>query len=307
MMPSSVEGAPRRSRWPPPHIPGAAPGGATGHLLLFTRTAHPRIGCAGRFAGWLSPFLSVRSATVRGMRVGVVILPDQPWAAARHRWRRAEEYGFDHAWTYDHLGWRELVDGPWFDAVPTLTAAATVTSKIGLGTLVASPNFRHPVSFARQLTALDDISGGRFILGLGAGAGGGSLDAALLGGPPPTPPQRSDPVAEVTQLLDLLLRGGHGTRPGGYYEGADARDRPGGVQQPRLPFIVAANGPRAIALAAAFGQGWVTTGDRAAGPEGWWRAVAGNAARLDEALEKTGRPAAGVPRYLSLDASGTFA
>ena len=86
------------------------------------------------------------------VRVGIVILPDERWSVARERWRRAEEYGFHTAWTYDHIGWRSLVDGPWFDAVPTLTAAALVTSTIRLGTFVASPNFRHPVPFARELT-----------------------------------------------------------------------------------------------------------------------------------------------------------
>ena len=68
------------------------------------------------------------------MRAGVVILQDQRWATAQRRRRRAEEYGFDHAWTYDHIGWRDLVDGPWFDGLMTLTAAATVTSRIRLGT-----------------------------------------------------------------------------------------------------------------------------------------------------------------------------
>jgi alkanesulfonate monooxygenase SsuD/methylene tetrahydromethanopterin reductase-like flavin-dependent oxidoreductase (luciferase family) len=58
-----------------------------------------------------------------------------------------------------------------------------VTSRIPLGTFVASPNFLHPVSFARQLTALDDISNGRFVLGLGAGVGGAGFDARVLGGP----------------------------------------------------------------------------------------------------------------------------
>ncbi len=46
------------------------------------------------------------------VRFGIVILPELRWAEAQQRWRRAEEYGFDHAWTYDHLGWRDLVDGP---------------------------------------------------------------------------------------------------------------------------------------------------------------------------------------------------
>src|ERR1700729_2070292 len=102
------------------------------------------------------------------VRIGIIILPDLRWREASRRWCRAEEYGFAHAWTYDHLGWRDLVDGPWFDAVPTLTAAAMVTSRIQLGTMVASPNFRHPVSFARQLTALDDVSQGRLVLRVGA-------------------------------------------------------------------------------------------------------------------------------------------
>jgi alkanesulfonate monooxygenase SsuD/methylene tetrahydromethanopterin reductase-like flavin-dependent oxidoreductase (luciferase family) len=87
------------------------------------------------------------------VRFSIVILADQRWQRAARRWQQAEAYGFDHAWTYDHLGWRDLVGGPWFDAVPTLTAAALATSTIALGTLVASPNFRHAVCFARQLTA----------------------------------------------------------------------------------------------------------------------------------------------------------
>jgi hypothetical protein len=89
------------------------------------------------------------------VRLGVVILPELRRAELVSTWRRAEELGFDHAWTYDHLAWRSLRDSPWFGAIPTLVAAATATTRIRLGTLVASPNFRHPVSFARELIALD--------------------------------------------------------------------------------------------------------------------------------------------------------
>ena len=81
------------------------------------------------------------------MRLGVLILPEDPWPDARRKWQRAEQLGFDHAWTYDHLAWRGLRDSPWFGAVPTLAAAAAVTSTIRLGTLVASPEVRHPVPF----------------------------------------------------------------------------------------------------------------------------------------------------------------
>jgi len=241
------------------------------------------------------------------VRYGVIILADQRWEQGERRWRLAEEYGFDHAWTYDHLGWRDLVDGPWFDAVPTLAAAAMVTSRIALGTLVASPNFRHPVSFARQLTALDDISGGRLLLGLGAGAGPPSFDAAVLGDPPLTARERADRFAEFTQLLDQLLREDHVFWRGRYYAAVDARNLPGCVQRPRVPFVVAGNGRRSIGLAAALGEGWVTTGLTTESPQEWWRSVARASGWLDEALEAAGRPPGQVRRYLSVDASGTYA
>ncbi len=241
------------------------------------------------------------------MRFGLVILPDQRWQRAARRWQLAEDYGFDHAWTYDHLGWRSLVDGPWFDAVPTLTAAATVTARIRLGTLVASPNFRHPVSFMRQLTALDDVSNGRIMLGLGAGAGGASFDSHVLGAPVLSPRQRVDRYAEFAELLDLLLRTDHVTWRGRYYEAVDARNLPGCVQRPRIPFVMAADGSRSIALAARLGDGWVTTGSQAAGPAGWWRVVGDSMSRFRDALAVAGRKVSQVPTYLSLDASGVYA
>jgi alkanesulfonate monooxygenase SsuD/methylene tetrahydromethanopterin reductase-like flavin-dependent oxidoreductase (luciferase family) len=242
-----------------------------------------------------------------GVRFGLVILADQRWQQAARRWRLAEDYGFDHAWTYDHLGWRSLVDGPWFDAVPTLAAAASVTGRIKLGTLVASPNFRHPVSFMRQLTALDDISNGRIVLGLGAGAGAPSFDSRVLGAPALSPRQRVDRYAEFAELLDLLLRNDHVTWAGEYYAAVDARSLPGCVQRPRIPFVMAANGSRSIALAARLADGWVTTGSHEAGPTEWWQAVGDNMSRFTDALAGAGRDARQVPTYLSLDASGEYA
>lgn len=240
------------------------------------------------------------------MRIGIVILPDQRWSVAGRRWQRAEEYGFDHAWTYDHLGWRDLVDGPWFDAVPTLTAAAMVTRRIRLGTYVASPNFRHPVHFAREVTALDDIAQGRTLLGLGAGGTG--FDAAVLGRPELSAGRRVDRFGEFLELLDLLLREQRATWSGSYFSAVDARSTPGPVQQPRPPFVVAANGPRALALAARFGDGWVTTGppadDRT--EDEWWDSVAAGAARFDAALTEAGRSGDSVSRYLNLDSAPVY-
>ncbi|MFD0856850.1 LLM class flavin-dependent oxidoreductase, partial [Actinomadura adrarensis] len=114
------------------------------------------------------------------MRHGVMILPEHRWPQARDVWTRAERMGFEHAWTYDHLMWRWFKDRPWFATIPTLTAVAAVTSRIRLGMLVASPNFRHPVNLAKELMTLDDISDGRLVCGVGAGADG--FDARIRGG-----------------------------------------------------------------------------------------------------------------------------
>ena len=233
------------------------------------------------------------------MRIGIVILPDERWSVASRRWRLAEEYGFDHAWTYDHLGWRDLVDGPWFDAVPTLTAAATVTRRIGLGTYVASPNFRHPVHFTREVTALDDISQGRLILGVGAGGIG--FDSAVLGAAGLTPRQRVDRFAEFLDLLDRLLREDRTDFAGAYYTAVDARSTPGPVQRPRPPFVVAANGPRSMRIAARWGQGWVTTGKGGDTVEEWWAGVGELAKRFGDLPGSDG-----LDRYLSLDSAPVF-
>ncbi|AEB42113.1 luciferase family protein [Micromonospora maris AB-18-032] len=238
------------------------------------------------------------------MRIGIVILPDQRWSVARHRWQQVDEWGFDHAWTYDHLGWRDLVDGPWFDSMATLTAAATVTSRIRLGTLVASPNFRHPTAFARQVTALDDVSDGRVLLGLGAGGIG--FDSAVLGGETLPPRQRVDRFGEFTELLDAILREDGTTWRGDWFAAVDARNNPGCVQQPRVPFVVAANGPRSMRLAARYGQGWVTIGNGGDDLDTWWAGVAETVARFDSVLAAQGRDPDALDRYLSLDAAPIF-
>ena len=233
------------------------------------------------------------------MRTGIVILPQPRWAQASTLWQRAEEYGFDHAWTYDHLAWRSLADEPWFATVPTLAGAALVTSTIRLGTWVASPNFRHPVPFAKELMTLDDMSDGRMLLGVGSGGLG--FDAAVLGQAPLTPGQRVERLEEFVTLLDELLTHPVTSHTGTYFHADAARTIPGCVQQPRLPFLVAANAPRAMSVAARRGDGWVTTGAEGQETvEAWWRSVAQLSARYTDALAEAGRPA-GTPRYLNLD------
>jgi alkanesulfonate monooxygenase SsuD/methylene tetrahydromethanopterin reductase-like flavin-dependent oxidoreductase (luciferase family) len=73
------------------------------------------------------------------MRLSTVILPIYRWhEQGREVWQRAEQLSFHAACTYDHLSWRTFRDRPWFGAVPTLTAAASATEHVRLGTLVTS-------------------------------------------------------------------------------------------------------------------------------------------------------------------------
>lgn len=195
-----------------------------------------------------------------GLRVGVLILPDHRWSAAASTWARAEQLGFVHAWTYDHLTWRGHRDLPWFGAIPTLTAAAMATDTIALGTLVASPNFRHPVPFAKELITLDDVSGGRLIAGIGAGTDG--WDSAMLGGPPWGRRERTERFEEFVALTDLLLRDPCASYTGNYYSANEARTYPGCIQQPRVPLAIAASQRRGMTVAARHGDFWVTTGSR---------------------------------------------
>ncbi len=192
------------------------------------------------------------------MKLSTVILPIERWSISKEKWRRAEELGFHAAYTYDHLSWKRLEDRPWFGAVPTLCAAALSTNEIRLGTLVSSANFRHPVPFAKEILSLDDISEGRLIVGIGSGGVGS--DASVLGLEPWSPLERSERFEEFVVLLDELLRSPVSSRTSKYYSARSARMIPGGVQQPRPPFVIAATGPRGFDLVARFASGWVTTG-----------------------------------------------
>ncbi|MBO7935233.1 MULTISPECIES: LLM class flavin-dependent oxidoreductase [unclassified Streptomyces] len=235
------------------------------------------------------------------LRLSTVILPYLRWnAGGRSAWTRAEQLGFHTAYTYDHLSWRTFRDGPWFGAIPTLTAAAAVTDHLRLGTLVTSPNFRHPVTLAKELISLDDISGGRVTLGIGAGGTG--FDATALGQEPWTPRERADRFAEFVPLLDRLLTEDSVSYEGDHYAAHEARNIPGCVQRPRLPFAVAATGPRGLRLAARHGQAWVTTGDprlyENGTPEQSVQAIRGQVERLTDECVAQGRDVNELDRIL---------
>jgi alkanesulfonate monooxygenase SsuD/methylene tetrahydromethanopterin reductase-like flavin-dependent oxidoreductase (luciferase family) len=234
------------------------------------------------------------------MRYGVTILPELPWSELRPRWEAAEAMGFDHAWTYDHLVWGGLPDSPWYATMPTLTAAALVTRRIRLGTFVSSPNFRHPLVLHRDVQSLDDISAGRFLLGVGTG---GDLDAGILGGEELSTRDRVDRFREFVELLVRLWSEDHVDADGRWFSARNARTLP---PLRDVPLVVAANGPRSLRFAARTGDGWVTTGPNADTVEEWWSGLDTARQTLEEALVAAGREPSTFPRYLNLDSSPQY-
>jgi alkanesulfonate monooxygenase SsuD/methylene tetrahydromethanopterin reductase-like flavin-dependent oxidoreductase (luciferase family) len=235
------------------------------------------------------------------VRVGLVILPSDRWPEARRQWEWAEDTGFVTAWTYDHIRWGGMPEGPWHAAVPVLAAAAAVTSTIRLGTLVATPNFRHPVTLAREALTLDDISQGRLDLGLGPGSAG--PDATALGHEPWTPTERMARFEDFVSVLRSIVEGDPDTRTTTqttHYAAVDAPSTPGAVQSP-LPLTIAAGGPKGLRLAAQHGAQWVTIGPTGSGPrtpDAILLAVRQQCADLTTACSQVGRDPATLPKVL---------
>ena len=235
------------------------------------------------------------------MRIGVLLLPHIAPRDAMARAAELEAMGFDHLWTYDHLAWRRFADGPWHAIYPWLTAIATATERIRLGTMVANPNVRHPVVLAKDVLTLDHVSDGRVTLGIGAGGTG--IDHRVLGQEPLSPPQRADRFEEWASMLDRLLRGDTTDHEGEWFSSVDARMAPGCVQEPRVPLAIAAAGPRLLRYAADNADAWITEGDRS-GPEpdrsaaGTEAAVRWQWGRIEERCAETGRDPAELDRIL---------
>ncbi len=173
--------------------------------------------------------------------------------------------GFEHLWFYDHLSWQRYRDLDWHATMPWLAGIAAKTERIRIGTMVASPNLRHPLSLAKDAMTLDHISDGRFILGLGAGTSG--FDGTVFGTEPLTPGQRADRLDEYLKVTAGLLSGTMTNHSGKWFTMNEGRVVPGCVQQPRLPIALAGGGTRTIKLAATDADSWITIGDPLNVPE----------------------------------------
>jgi probable F420-dependent oxidoreductase len=168
---------------------------------------------------------------------------------------RMEAANLDSLWLYDHLLYRwpgRATDGIW-ECWTMLSALATVTQRIQIGTLVACTQFRNPALTAKMAATLDEVSGGRLILGLGAGWHKPEFDA--FGFPFD---HRVSRFEEAIGIIAPLLREGRVNFSGTYYTAGNCELLPRGPRPGGLPLLVAGAGPRMLRLTAQYADSWNT-------------------------------------------------
>lgn len=178
---------------------------------------------------------------LRPFRFGVTaptVLSGPAWV---ERVRRIEQLGYSIVHVPDHF--RDQLA-----PVPALTAAAMATTRLRVGSLVFSNDFRHPVVLAKEAATLDVLSGGRFELGLGSGWLREEYDQAGI--PFDAPGTRIDRLVEALAILKGLLAGERVTLTGRYYAIAELPGRPYPVQRPHPPILIGGGGRRTLSLAA---------------------------------------------------------
>ncbi len=166
---------------------------------------------------------------------------------------RCEEYGFDSLWVYDHLLYREKKDqtlGIW-EVWTMLSALAAATSRVALGTLVSCNSFRNPALLAKMAHTVDEISGGRLILGIGAGWNQPEYDA--FGYPFD---HRVDRFEEAMQIIHPLLKEGRVDFSGTYYSARNCEIKPRSPRPGGPPLMIGGSRERMLQLTARYADIW---------------------------------------------------
>ncbi len=185
----------------------------------------------------------------RPLRIGIQ-LPEVErvvrWPEYVELARIAEAEGFDSAWLGDHLLYRQdgrAERGPW-EAWTLLAALAAATERITLGPLVACAGFHPPAVLAKMAATIDEVSGGRFVLGLGAGWNEAEFRAFGI-----PFDQRVARFAEAYPIIRDLVRGGRSTHTGSFSSTDDAVLVPASARSgPPLPLMIGSTGPRMLEL-----------------------------------------------------------
>jgi probable F420-dependent oxidoreductase len=167
--------------------------------------------------------------------------------------RTAESIGFDAIWVSDHVGFGDpggAWEGAW-ESWTVLTALAASTSRVALGNYVLAVPFRNPALLAKMAETLDEISGGRLILGLGAGWN--EPEFTSYGVPFDDRFRRFE---DGLRIITDMLRRGSSTHDGRTIQTRSARIEPRGPRPNGLPVMVGANGPRMLRLTAELADHW---------------------------------------------------
>lgn len=179
------------------------------------------------------------------------------WSDIREMAVSAEAIGFDAVWISDHVGFGDPTSdepGAWsgaWESWTLLSALAEATTRIELGTYVLCTPFRNPALLAKMAETLDEVSGGRLILGLGAGWN--EAEFASYGFPHA---ERFDRFEDSLRIIAALLRTGHATHAGRREQADHARLAPRGPRSDGLPIMVGAHGPRLLRLTAELADHW---------------------------------------------------
>ena len=202
------------------------------------------------------------------MQTDLLLVPfGATYAGMRAAAIAAEEAGFDGIWTWDHLRDAEARGGRVPEAMTALAGLAEATSRVMLGTLVLNVANHHPGVLANMAATLQEVSGNRFLLGIGAGGNRRTPYAAeqtMLGRPVPGDRARAEQVAEAVGVMKRLWAGEAGDFEGRHYQ----LRRPSGYPRPDVPppIIVGGFGPRMAAIAGRYADGFNTQAWSAALP-----------------------------------------
>lgn len=190
--------------------------------------------------------------TTYGVHAG---LQKIPMDALRAFWRRVEDMGFDWISVWDHFYAADMTgDAECLEAVATHAALACDTTKVRCGSLVYSVGYRHPAVLAKAITTIDQLSGGRVDVGIGAGWS--QLEYDAYGIPFPTVKTRMDQLEEGVQVLRGLLHDEVTTFEGTYFQLREARNEPRPVQR-KIPIWIGGGGEkRTLNIAAKHADAW---------------------------------------------------
>jgi probable F420-dependent oxidoreductase len=202
--------------------------------------------------------------------------------------RAAEAAGFDSIWLGDHLLYRDAgrpERGPW-EAWTLLAALAAATRRVRLGPLVACAGFHPPGLLAKMAATIDEVSGGRFVLGLGAGWN--ETEFRAFGIPFD---RRVSRFEESFAIVRGLLGGERVTLAGRYQRAEDAVLLPRPAR--RVPLMIGSNGPRVLGIALPHVDAWNTWYDDYGNTAEGFAALN---ARIDESARAAGRDPAAIAR-----------